>query len=180
MKKKIYYIRHAETEAIVNDILAGRELETLLTENGKQQAKEAGQFLKDKGIELIVVSPMERTRQTAAIIAKELGLDASKLIENELIIERAYGTYSGKSFKEFKQAAAAGRLDKSQLETSEELFARVAKAFEWLSARPEQTILVVSHGATGRMFRVVDQKLSHADFHKVKNFANAEIDEFTI
>lgn len=173
-------MRHAESQANAGGIMAGHELETPLTEAGKAQAQKAGVFLKDTGIQLVMVSPMERTRQTASIIAKELGLDKSKLVESRLVIERGFGEYSGKSYEEYLNAIKDGTLDQSQLEPAEELFDRVAQAFAWLDARPEDTMLVVSHGATGRMFRLVDQKLSHKDFHKIERFGNAEIDKFTI
>lgn len=178
--KTVYFVRHGESEANANGLMAGREYESPLTENGKQQAKKAGQYLKGKGIELIMVSPMERAKQTAEEIAKELGLDKSKIVESELVIERAYGSYSGRDYSIFKRDAEAGQIDESQLETPEDLYNRVKEAFKWLAVRPEKVILVVSHGATGRMFRLVDQKIPHSDFHTIKRFENAEIDEFTI
>lgn len=178
--KKIYFVRHAESQANATGIMAGREWETPLTKKGEQQAKEAGQFLKDKGIELMMVSPMERTRKTAAIIAEEIGLSKSKLIENELIMEQGMGKYSGQPYAAYAEAKKMGTLDLTQIESAKELFDRVAKAFDWLAARPESTILVVSHGATGRMFRTVDRKLSHDDFRTMERFGNAEIDQFTI
>lgn len=177
--KTIYFVRHGESEANVNGIMAGGEYESPLTAKGKEQARQAGELLRDKGIQLIVVSPMERTRQTAAIIAKELGLGPDKMIESKLVIERAYGYYSGRPYHKYGEDADAGIVNDS-VETPAGLFKRVSKAFDWLAQRPEEVILVVSHGATGRMFRLVDQKMSHNDFHTIERFSNAEIDEFTI
>jgi len=178
--KTIYFIRHAQTVSNVEGIRAGSELESPLTVEGEQQAHEAGKYLKDKAIQLIVVSPMGRTRQTAGIIAQEIGLDSSKMIEDELIIERAFGKYSGTHFMDFIRDIEAGQLDETGVEMPKALFDRVSKVFEWLASRPEDTILIVSHGATGRMFRLVNQKRPHDDFHLIKSFDNAEIDCYTI
>lgn len=178
--KTIYFIRHAETDAGADDILAGGEYETPLNVKGRAQAKAAAEYLKDKKIELMMVSPMDRTQETARIIAKELGMDQSKLVDSELIRERNFGRYSGQSYSEYSRQLHAGTLDQSELEPTEKLHDRIAKAFEWIAARPEKTILVVSHGSAGRMFRVVDAKQAHDDFHVAKRFGNAEIDVFTI
>ncbi len=177
--KTIYFVRHAESHANADGIMAGQELETPLTDKGRQQAKAAGEFLKDKGIELIMVSPMERTRETASIIAKEIGLDKTRMIENKLILERAFGHYSGQPYEDYVRDAQQNQVT-GDVEPPEDLFKRVSEAFAWLEARPETTILVVSHGATGRMFRLVDQKLSHDDFKSIQRFDNAEIDKFTL
>lgn len=178
--KQIYLIRHAESEAGAKGIMAGSDLDSPLSDKGRQQAKEAGQYLKDKGIELMMVSPMSRTRETAKIIADEIGLSASKLIESELVMERDFGRYSGAPYADYLKERKKGILDQSQLEPLPKLEARVRKAFEWLAARPEQVILVSSHGSTGRMFKIIDQELAHDDFHSLKSFQNCEIYEFTI
>lgn len=178
--KKIFFMRHAETQAMVEGIMAGSEYETELSDRGLVQAQQAGKFLKDKGIEVIIVSPMTRTRQTAVIVAGEIGLDKTKVIENDLFIERTFSSYSGRPFAEYKKDLHNNQLRTDGLESLEELYKRVTKGFEWLAKRPEQIILVVSHGAVGRMSRLVDQKLAHDDYRKLKGFGTAEIDEFTI
>jgi len=177
--KKIYFVRHAQSQANVDGIMAGSGFETPLTDEGKRQAKQAGQYLKDKKIECIVASPMQRTQQTAVIIAKEIGIKPAEILTNELLTERSFGSYDGQPFEKYAQDVDQGRLSEG-VETTEVLFERVEKMFEWLAARPEKTILVVSHGATGRMFRLVDRKMHHNDFRTISRFDNAEIDEFTL
>src|SRR5690349_11276037 len=102
--KTIYFVRHGESQANADGIMAGREWETPLTETGMKQARKAGQFLKGKGIQMIMVSPMERTRRTASIIAEEIGLEPSKLIENDLIMEQGMGKYSGRPYQAYIEA----------------------------------------------------------------------------
>lgn len=178
--KKIYYIRHAQTVDGARGIMAGSGSNTPLNEVGREQAHKAGQKLKNKGIQLIMVSPMDRTKETAQIIAGEIGLDPSKIVESDLVIERDFGKYSGKPYADYNRDRENGQLDQSELEPLESLQKRVEQAFKWLAERPEQTILVVSHGSTGRMFRVVDRKLARDDFNVMEHFENTEIDEFTL
>ncbi len=40
--KTIYFVRHGETQANVDGLIAGGEFESQLTENGINQAKKAG------------------------------------------------------------------------------------------------------------------------------------------
>jgi broad specificity phosphatase PhoE len=68
--KKIYFVRHGESEANVKKIVAGSETDAAITEKGRVQAEKAGQELLDKKIELIVSSPLTRTKETATIIAR--------------------------------------------------------------------------------------------------------------
>lgn len=177
--KTVYFIRHAHTQAIADGVMAGSEFETELTDEGKEQARKAGKELADKGIELIVVSPMKRTRQTAQIIAEAIGLDSHQVVENDLIVERGFGDYSGASFEKYSRQLRDGTLDESQLEPTEQVHQRIKQFIEWLQQRPEQTILVVSHGAIGRMFRLIRDKGHHSQIRQAERFAPTEIDTFT-
>ncbi len=177
--KKIFFVRHAQSQANADGIMAGSEFETPLTEEGKDQARKAGQYLKSSGVQLIVASPMQRTQQTAKIIAKEIGMVPEAILTNPLLTERSFGPYDGQPFAKYAQDVDRGSLTDG-VETTAALFERVEKMFQWLAKRPEKTILVVSHGATGRMFRLIDQKMHHKDFHTIQRFDNAEIDEFTL
>ncbi|MDO8558961.1 MAG: class I tRNA ligase family protein [bacterium] len=51
------------------------EKPVLLNKEGEKQAKKAAKELKDKGIDIIYFSDMNRTRQTAEIVNKELGAE---------------------------------------------------------------------------------------------------------
>lgn len=178
--KTIYFVRHGLSEANVARIMAGSEYETPLTDIGKKQAKKAGKTLKDKNIQLIVASPMGRTLETAELICEQIGYDKSKIIKNELLVERGLGHYDGLPYEKYQSDVEEDKVIMEGLESFEDLYLRVKKAFKWLEQRKEDCILVVSHGATGRMFRVVDRELSHDDFHEIERFDNCEIDEFTL
>lgn len=177
--KTIYFVRHGESEGNVAGVLSGKEHDALLTDKGRAQARAAGQELQDKKIELIVCSPMKRTVATAEHIAETIGYDPKKIVTNVLFIERAFGPISGKLSEPYIEAFARNEPPKG-VETSEEMHVRVSKALAWLKTLPEARILVVSHGVTGRMVKVVAQELHHGQLNSVERLNNAEVYEFTL
>ena len=93
----IYFVmRHGEAENNVKNVASSRvEEEFHLTERGKAQARSATLKLKEKGIELIIASPILRTRETAAIVAGELGISEKAITYDARIIETDTGDFSG-------------------------------------------------------------------------------------
>ncbi|MDB5085743.1 MAG: yhfR, partial [Bacilli bacterium] len=67
-------VRHGETDWNAEGRLQGRQ-DTELNENGRKQAKLAGIHLKNEQWDAIVTSPLKRAKETAQIIATELGID---------------------------------------------------------------------------------------------------------
>ena len=90
--KKLFYVRHGETQMNVAGLLSG-QIETQLTEKGIGQAKAAGLELKLKQsrVDLIVCSPYERTYETAKLIANEVGYPIDKIQKSNRFIERNFG-----------------------------------------------------------------------------------------
>jgi 2,3-bisphosphoglycerate-dependent phosphoglycerate mutase len=71
---KLYFIRHAENQANIDHILSYKIVDLSLTPLGIQQATAVAEWLSDKHIATIYSSPMQRTMQTAEIIAQRLRL----------------------------------------------------------------------------------------------------------
>ncbi len=73
-----FVVRHAEAYKNVShpSDMAKEKLDSL-TPRGIEQARKAGAYLKDKNIFAVISSPTGRTRQTARIIAEEIGLKGS-------------------------------------------------------------------------------------------------------
>ncbi len=69
---ELYLIRHGQSTNNRGD--SPRLADPPLTELGKEQARQAGQSLKDEGIIRLYCSPMLRTLQTAQIIGDNLDL----------------------------------------------------------------------------------------------------------
>jgi isoleucyl-tRNA synthetase len=101
--KNTYYVcRHGEADSNAKGIMSALpENPHHLTEKGKKQAGEAGKWLSNKKIDLIICSPFQRTKETASIIAKKIGLDSKNIIVEKRIGEINTGTWNGKSFADF-------------------------------------------------------------------------------
>ena len=85
----IYIIRHGQTDWNVEGRYAGR-IDVPLNEAGINSAKKLKEKFKNKGIDVVISSPLIRAQQTAKCITdKELILD-------DRIIERSNGDLEGK------------------------------------------------------------------------------------
>lgn len=91
------FIRHGQTDWNRDDRLQGSS-DIPLNDTGREQAHEAAELLRDLGWEVIVSSPLERARETAQIIADDLGIVLGPSYPE--LIERDYGVLEGESSSE--------------------------------------------------------------------------------
>ena len=71
----VFVVRHAEAyQNLPSPAPIPREQQDRLTPAGINQAKEVGEYLKDKKIAAVVASPTGRTRETARIVSEKVGL----------------------------------------------------------------------------------------------------------
>jgi broad specificity phosphatase PhoE len=73
-KTLMYVLRHGTTQLNEDNKFRGW-IDVPLDKKGKGDAKEAAEFLKDKGISAIYCSDMDRAWETAQIVAAELGIE---------------------------------------------------------------------------------------------------------
>ena len=178
--KRLFYVRHGETDMNVAGLLSGR-IETPLTSKGIEQAKAAGKELKQKllHIDLIVCSPYERTYETAKLIAAEIGYPIEKIQKSDLFIERTFGMLEGTPGKDFLDKHEYREIDDVEgSETIEELQKRADSAFKWLQVVEEDNVLVVGHGAFARALKRVVEGLPHThEYEADTSIGNAAIVE---
>jgi len=93
MMKKIYILRHGETQWNKEEIFRGRN-DIPLNEVGLKQAELASYYFKDKGIERIFSSPLLRAMQTAEAVSKTVGGDI-EIVEE--FIDINFGIWEGLS-----------------------------------------------------------------------------------
>jgi uncharacterized phosphatase len=122
--------------------------ETPLSETGRQQAEAAGQKIKDLDIQHIISSPLSRAKETAEIIAEQIGYPVSKIEVNPLFIERHFGEFEGKV-----QTPDLDIDSVADVETIDTILERAKKALAYLETLDYENILVVSHGSFGRALR---------------------------
>jgi len=149
--KTVYFVRHGESEN--NAARRYNSFDTPLSSKGIEQAHTIAERCAKLPIELIYASTMPRSRQTAEIIARKVPvaleesghfkerITASRILgkdrhdpEVKAIVEQNWEHFhdpkwrfeDGENFQDLKDRALAG--------------------LELLASRPEQHILVVSHG----------------------------------
>jgi isoleucyl-tRNA synthetase len=99
---KFFIIRHGGTEGNKKGIISyANQSKDHLTQDGKEQVIVSAKDLKNKNIDVIVSSPFTRTRETANILAKELGLNESDVVFDERLQEINPGEFDGKSWNEY-------------------------------------------------------------------------------
>ncbi len=152
--KLIYFVRHGETILNAEGIRQGPDGK--LTDKGRAQAlKTAKRFPKEKGRpEVMYASPFERTRETAEIIARELGMPIQSIKYCDFLKERRNPSeIIGHSGLEPKVRQIVEQMDKSFHEDSfrysdeenfNDLKARAKKLLRYIAWRPHQRMIMVT------------------------------------
>lgn len=92
-------LRHGETPLSIDKRFSGRG-DAELTDRGLAQAEAAGARLIGLGLDLIVSSPLRRTRQTAEVVAAKIGAEVA--IEDGFA-ETDFGEWEGATFGEISK-----------------------------------------------------------------------------
>jgi probable phosphoglycerate mutase len=145
-----HLLRHGEHN-VQGRICAGRMAGVVLSEKGRAEAEGAARRLAGAGIAAIYASPLERTRETAAIVGRRLGLPVSILDD---LAELDFGEWTGKTFDEVRLDPRwpewAAHRSISCIpggETMREVQRRVVEALiEMRAQHPDESVVVVSHG----------------------------------
>ena len=165
----------------VSGRLSGR-IETPLTDKGRLQAIKTGKHIKKHlpAIDLIICSPFERAYDTAKSIAKEIDYPMTKILKNELFVERTFGILEGTLVLDFYVDHDYRDIDLVEgAESIKDLDARAAEALKYVkSLKTYDSVLIVSHGSFGRAFRRAVNDLPHThEYETYLPIANAEIVE---
>lgn len=143
----LYLVRHGETDWNRQRRIQGRT-DIPLNATGREQARLTGTLLTRRPIDRVVASPLGRARETAEIIARELGLDEPAL--RDALVERDYGAAEGLSYREIDALYPEGTPVPGR-ESREEVAARIVPDLVRLATEhPGESIVVVSHGGAIR------------------------------
>jgi probable phosphoglycerate mutase len=148
---RLLLVRHGVTEYSLTRRFAGRsDLE--LTELGREQARQAAGRIAELGpVDVVISSPLRRTRQTAQQIADRLGL--AVLIEDGMV-ETDFGDWDGYTYDEVRRRwpaelqrwLADPAVAPPAGESFEVVTRRVRRARDRiLAAHGGKTVVVVSH-----------------------------------
>lgn len=152
----LYYVRHGKTQGNLEKNYIGRT-ESPLLEEGTQGAIAVGRAIQSSGLHInaIYTSSVERQRKTAELIAKEIGYPTDQIIQNDLLLERAGGSYEGKPQSEFFAATEEEQIT-GGAESFKDLASRAVTMVQTAEAtHPHQTVLFVGSAAIGEMMRAM-------------------------
>lgn len=141
---KLYITRHGQTDGNVYKIMDGiRDID--LNETGKEQAKITRDNLKDICFDLVICSPLIRTKHTMEII----NVNDYPVIFDDRVMERDCGEFTGKGFDSLDRDLYWNYHDKTiyeKAESMEHLFNRVYEFLDEIKEKyKEKTILLVTH-----------------------------------
>lgn len=172
---RIYLVRHGESEwNAAGDLYCGRT-DIGLSNLGRKQATDAGDFLRNVRFHAAYASPLIRARDTAELILGDQDLPVQC---DERIFEGDFGEWEGRAKKEFiaedpdswhswmanPWETRAGRTG----ETAKEMYERASSFFKELAEKhPDDTILVVAHNNTIRFFLAGVLGMPFSNYRKI-------------
>jgi broad specificity phosphatase PhoE/ribonuclease HI len=167
-----HLLRHGQTEHTPERRFSGRN-DLPLSRTGRAEVEAAAARAAELGIEVVVASPLRRTRETAELVAASLDLPVEF---DEDLVELDFGDLEGLTFEEAtaKHPLAARRMmsDISVAapggESVADVGARVARARRRiLSAHAGRTVLVVSHVTPIKLFLAAGLGVGEEVVHRV-------------
>lgn len=167
--KNIYYVRHGRTDNNDNGIVNGWDDDIDLNEFGVEETKQLAKQISVSGIkfDVIVTSPMTRTKHTTEIIKNYLWYEV-EVVEDEAFREQSYGEFRGMTHAEIKAKYGCKNdreLTKVYRNNSEENlekfeqrvvegYKNVEEKFDW------KNVLIISHGW---VFRCINKYVNNLE-----------------
>ncbi len=175
---KIYFIRHGQSnynqKNLCND---DPSIDVHLTELGKRQAKEAAEKLKDKKFDVIYVSELPRTLETAKIINK---FHNAEIKVERRINDRKSG-FEGKPERDFLKAVEKDIFN-TRVNDGESFLDEKKRIFSFLNDLKKihcENVLVVCHEDTLKIADGYFNDLSDEEIW-AREFGNCEMLEIEV
>ena len=151
VERRLYLVRHAETDALTADGYMHSDDPIPLTDRGIAQAEALGRAFATIPVTEVHASPMDRTAHTARLLAGE----GRPLRFDLRLREISLGDFDGAHTREVFAAAPRWLADPdAALPGGESLNAVVARAGaaleEILAASDERDVVIVAHGGVNR------------------------------
>lgn len=185
---KLTLVRHGQTTHNKLKIIQG-QMETHLTDTGREQAQMLGKYLEDTQTKFdrVYSSDLIRAYETCKIICSS----HYEIIKNQLLRERSFGVLQGSPLDMLKSEAYKAGHDESNFtqfrpeggETMEEVLDRIQKFCKMVLfpiAEHSSHILIVTHGGVIKEFMKLFKKygcpLSYKDLIITPNTAMNEFE----
>lgn len=173
----IYFMRHGQSLANARGLVAG-QLDSPLTELGRQQAEAAGRVALAEGLKFdaIISSDLKRAAETARIVAGILGFDQNRITYTPLLAERGGGDFEGGPIDNYFAAGETEAVGQHGVESLERLYGRAQRLLESLRRDyPAKAVLLVGHSGIGKMLRLAATGQPKSRLDKRQTLPNALI-----
>ena len=151
---KIYYVRHGQTDLNLAKKMQGGGTEKELNETGISQAYNTKKELENVKYNLVICSPMKRSKQTAEIINE--GRDIP-IITDERIRERKLGDYEGRDVTEEMENNIWDYKLNYNIPNGENLHdfeKRIDEFFDDIKEKyHDKSVLIVAHGGIAKVIK---------------------------
>ena len=164
---EVYLARHGQTEENISRIYQGH-LPGRLTEEGKRQAVELGEKLKDIELDAIVSSDLQRMADTVRLAMAGRPLPWK---QTALLREIDWGSWTGLPIQSVD-------LEKQpeDVETREMLYERAGRCRDYLMENYQgMRVLVVAHGLINRSLQAQIQGIPITELTSIPHMQNAEV-----
>jgi broad specificity phosphatase PhoE len=176
----IYFVRHGESLANEQNLFAGRQ-NTPLTELGVRQAGQAGDRVAGLGVRYdeVHVSPLDRARRTAEIIAGRLAA-RPEFVESPALVERDFGVFTARNkslvkksigFRAYTEYFHSSTGCPPGGESWTQMYERVRDYYRDVllpRSRAGRTVLVVAHKYVVEMFALVVAEIPPERYRDLK------------
>lgn len=188
---KILITRYGQTDWNVLGKIQG-QTDIELNDNGRQQAKETGELIKNENIDIIITSPLKRAKETAKIINENFNVT---IIEDNRLMERNFGKSEGLTKDDRRKLKEINpevndvwnynkNIDFNGMETMQDFCNRIYKFLdEIINKYRYKNILIVTHGGVSVPIKCYFMKYpleNLCDRDAVKGLKNCEITKFEI
>jgi 2,3-bisphosphoglycerate-dependent phosphoglycerate mutase len=186
---KLILVRHGESEWNQKGLWTGLT-DIGLTEKGREQARIAGEKLKEISIDLTYTSVLLRAKQTLDEIKSILGINVPTF-ENKALNERDYGIYTGKNKWEIKKEVGDEQFQEirrgwdSLIKNGENLKGVYNRVIPYYQAeilpklKEGKNILIVAHGNSLRALTKYLENINDEDIPKLE-IEVSEVDVFEV
>jgi broad specificity phosphatase PhoE len=150
----ILMARHGETTFNAERRFQGHSERAVLTERGREQARELAELAAAEDLAALYASPLARARETATIVGERIGLEPTfdeRFAETETgdWTEKLYDEVDAELYAQWEHAGAGWRFPGG--ESLEEQQERVIAGLVDVTQRGELPALVVCHRGTIRV-----------------------------
>ncbi len=178
----IYVIRHGQTDYNVRNVYQGQS-DIPLNNVGMEQAKQVAEKFKNLKVDVILVSPLLRAKQTASYVSKITGIP---IVIEKGLIERSFGDMEGHHNREDCNISMLLDYDKNydiyDVEPIQDLFKRVHICMNKIieNYKNKDNIVLVTHAGVAQAIECYFNGLPENKDINALSLKNGEVRKYSV